>query len=1384
MGVMGKFISLLFFIVSITTNTFGYDYEFIGSNESTNGWSYWDQKLLKMTISIENNNKIYAIITKIDNSYFKNENTPYMYLQKDNYDYNYGNNKLSTVRVYYVKQVTMYSDISLDQLSWPSDNIINIYARYQNSGGGYAWVGPVKIKKIDYDPFPAPILKAPYNNATNISTSKQNFSWNNVSSNAGSPSYRLLVSTNYSFSDFNNSSDGGYCSSNQSCKTIVITNTYYNGFSLEYGTTYYWKVRAGNSNAGGHWSDIFTFTTQKPISYKWVINGDWGNCNVSCGEGNQYRNVQCIREDTNEVVSDSYCNSFSKPSTQQTCYIDCPKCDSNHLYLCNSSNCQSVGGYWYNNTCNATPEPAKCDSNHLYLCNSSNCQSVGGYWFNNTCNTDPEPPKCDNDHLYLCNSTACPLAGGYWYNNTCNKNEEYESPTEIFNNQPVSGKINVNQKIVYFIQVPPTATALIIETDDVIGDPIDLYVKKDQIPDINNYDERSYSGKGNERIRIDASGSDGRDGDYGNVIKTFSYTLSEGKYYIMVHSEKTDGEYKIKAVYFEFAFPFTGTQWNITLGYNSDPTHLSEKWKYSLDFAKTLCESYGKPILAAEKGTIISVRDTGKIDFGRSVKIDHGYGYVSLYAHLSTVSIREGSIVNKGQEIGTCGNTGYVVGSRCNEHKGTHLHFSLLKDDIGVKPESISGCSNLIKNQNVDGISINNPITFIIVDDNQANKTGIGYQSLPEGYMGNVQYVKGNDNNSPSATMIWRPQIKQAGNYVVYTHIPDNQTGSSVKYLIHHADGDNEITVNQYNISNKWIMLSPDSGYRFNQGDNGYVKLDNSEVPTDKNVFFDAILFTTPEWGTGGQISESAPDNLSGFVINSDHIILEWNISGNILPESYNIYRNQTLYDSVSGNISSYQDDNITKGVDYIYYVTAIYDNKESDSSNSVSVFIPHDTQLPDNWLIFNASNYTYQMMITTELFDENGNPLNTSSDYLGVFVKDECRGYVLSSEGPQGKLFYLQVWSNVSSNEILNFKYYNSQKQTEIPISHVPINFESDQSIGSISSPYRIDINQIITQEINLNKGWNWISFQIIPEDNNLSLSSILSSIDGSCNRVVSQNGFSEYSNGWFGLVRTIKYTSMYMLKMNNSAALIIKGYPVSLKETQINLNKNWNWISYLYPELLPINNALESLEENGERIVGQEGFSEFYNGWWGGLTALKPGKGYKLKMKSESILSYDLKNTKRNRKLIIPYSFSNKNLSWAFESSNYEFQGTITASLYSKSSIGDSIAAFVDNECRGIAELIETSTGKRFFLQIWSNQPGGEVIKLKYYSSSDNQIYDIYESFVFTSNMENGSILNPIVLSISSNDNNVDINQDGVLNLEDVILMLQVLSKGSMSN
>ena len=84
----------------------------------------------------------------------------------------------------------------------------------------------------------------------------------------------------------------------------------------------------------------------------------------------------------------------------------------------------------------------------------------------------------------------------------------------------------------------------------------------------------------------------------------------------------------------------------------------------------------GTPVLAPAAGTVI---DTGNYFFnGNTVFIDHGQGLVSMYNHLSRVSVKKGVRVTRGQRIGAVGKTGRVTGA--------HLHWTVSLNNARVDP--------------------------------------------------------------------------------------------------------------------------------------------------------------------------------------------------------------------------------------------------------------------------------------------------------------------------------------------------------------------------------------------------------------------------------------------------------------------------------------------------------------------------------------------------------------------------------------------------------------------------------------------------------------------------------------------------------------------------
>ena len=92
--------------------------------------------------------------------------------------------------------------------------------------------------------------------------------------------------------------------------------------------------------------------------------------------------------------------------------------------------------------------------------------------------------------------------------------------------------------------------------------------------------------------------------------------------------------------------------------------------------------------IAAPEGTAIFAPDNGRIILignffysGNFVLIDHGYGLISSYSHLSSVSVSKGDLLDKGQKIGEVGSTGRVT--------GPHLHWTVYYEGVRINPESL-----------------------------------------------------------------------------------------------------------------------------------------------------------------------------------------------------------------------------------------------------------------------------------------------------------------------------------------------------------------------------------------------------------------------------------------------------------------------------------------------------------------------------------------------------------------------------------------------------------------------------------------------------------------------------------------------------------------------
>lgn len=107
-------------------------------------------------------------------------------------------------------------------------------------------------------------------------------------------------------------------------------------------------------------------------------------------------------------------------------------------------------------------------------------------------------------------------------------------------------------------------------------------------------------------------------------------------------------------------------------GYRIHPIYKTSKMHTGMDFT-------------APRGTAIYATGNGRVKFaaansgyGNHVIIDHGYGYETLYAHMTNFSVKVGQTVTRGQKIGTVGSSGIST--------SPHLHYEVIKNGDKVNP--------------------------------------------------------------------------------------------------------------------------------------------------------------------------------------------------------------------------------------------------------------------------------------------------------------------------------------------------------------------------------------------------------------------------------------------------------------------------------------------------------------------------------------------------------------------------------------------------------------------------------------------------------------------------------------------------------------------------
>lgn len=122
----------------------------------------------------------------------------------------------------------------------------------------------------------------------------------------------------------------------------------------------------------------------------------------------------------------------------------------------------------------------------------------------------------------------------------------------------------------------------------------------------------------------------------------------------------------------DFIWPISSSH-HITSGYGG---RVGPFFGNEFHMGYDIAGSYGASILAADGGTV--VKASFHPSYGNEVVIDHGNGLQTRYAHNSSLNVKVGQKVSRGEVIAFCGSTGDSIGN--------HLHFEVLKNGTHTNP--------------------------------------------------------------------------------------------------------------------------------------------------------------------------------------------------------------------------------------------------------------------------------------------------------------------------------------------------------------------------------------------------------------------------------------------------------------------------------------------------------------------------------------------------------------------------------------------------------------------------------------------------------------------------------------------------------------------------
>jgi hypothetical protein len=423
-----------------------------------------------------------------------------------------------------------------------------------------------------------------------------------------------------------------------------------------------------------------------------------------------------------------------------------------------------------------------------------------------------------------------------------------------------------------------------------------------------------------------------------------------------------------------------------------------------------------------------------------------------------------------------------------------------------------------------------------------------------------------------------------------------------------------------------------------------------------------------------------------------------------------------------------------------------------------------------------NAQDYEYVMNFVGKVTVE-GIRSRDNMDILFAYIGDELRGAAspVFVEEYDAYFIFLSAYGDYVNGEELTFRLWDASEgkfQSRVKINGQDTHdFQPSFVIGSFTDLAHFEATNILRQDIVLNTGWNWLSFNLnsLDEvdglDHVLQIPTVTSEVNGSSVSIFkNQTSFTQYAeidgypNTWIGSLTELPITDMYMIKTEQTDTIVYEGKIVNPSEVPISVGAGWNWIGYLGQRIMNTNDALSSLNpSSGDVIKNKTAFSMYASeslGWLGTLNSMESGSGYMLKTSNSGSLIYPessiyrihdfQQNKNQNPDMFIPVNTS-------LYQNSMSMVARIDLPQYDQPDLSNVLAAYSDQLCLGNIKATPISEYESlYFITIYGEE--GYDVSFKYYDDYKELLLNAENCIDFVPNKLIGSVQDPYPIVLSN--------------------------------